>query len=165
MLVLNIFFVFILDIIFFQIFNGWLVSFLPLYFLFINCLINKKYFFYLNYIFIFFLLIQDYLFLERVGISLFYIIPTIFFSSKLRRNFNFGIFSLSFVFITFLLSFNTFLVKNVLFNQDLAYYSTIKFIFINILIGNLIFLGMPGNRPNLFGLGRKVRTPNKMNAL
>ena len=146
MLILNIVFLFFIDILSFILFNSWWIYSLPLYFLLVNLYSNKR-IGYINYLFIICcLFLQDYFIFGRVGLSLIYSLPIIVFAPKLRKIFNFGSFALGGVFLSLLLFFDLFLIKKLILTQNVPMNSTFGYIFINIIIGYLIFLGMLGNR-------------------
>lgn len=133
---------FFIDILSFILFKSWMLFSVSLFFLFINFYFDKKSYF-INCFLIFFILLQDYLILGRVGISLFYTLPIIFFSKKLRNTFNL---SWGLVLLIFISVLDVFLLKYLFLDQNIWTYSTFYSFLINIIVGYLIFLGMLGNR-------------------
>ncbi len=136
---------FFADILSFILFKGWILYSLPTLFLFTNLKISKN-IFYLNCFFILLILIQDYFIFGRVGLSFIYLLPILIFTPVLRKLFDFRGFIFNILLLLFLLIFNLFFIKNLVFSLNIALYSTLLCFFINIIVGFLIFLGISGNR-------------------
>ncbi len=136
---------FFVDLLAFILFKGWVLYSLLSLFLFIN-LRTRQNIIYLNCFFIFLFLVQDYFALGRVGLSLIYSIPICMFSPFLRKLFDCTTIAFSLISLFVLLLFNLFFVKYLVLGLNITLHSTYLYIFINMIVGYLIFLGIPGNR-------------------
>ena len=118
---------------------------------------------------IFLLILQSCLIDKIVGINLIYSVLVVVGGSLIRKNIREPpIFALRVVLITLVICLDCFLIKKVVFHQNLLLRSTFIKIFVNIVLVVLIsyLLGFWGNRPrDRIIRGRKVWTPNKMDAL
>lgn len=145
MFVIAAIFLFFLDFLAFTLFNGWILYSLLCLFLFINLRFRQN-IIYLNFFFIFLLLIQDLFSFGRVGLSLIYSITIVIFSPFIRELFDCRTFIFNLISLLILLLFNLFFIKYLILDLNITQHSTFLHLFINMIIGYLIFLGIPGNR-------------------
>ncbi len=139
---------FFLDFLLFNILQKWLIFSLLWYFI-IQLLVKESNppFGFKSFYFPFFLfLLQDNFINGRVGVCLIYIVPMIFLTTKIKNWFDPAIKFIYWLFIFFTIFLQDFLIKNWLLGQNIAIYSTISKIFINIIVVYLVFLGMRGSR-------------------
>jgi len=147
---------FFIDFVSFAFFNKWVLHTLLAYFIIQQlseakaCAFTLRPSFYLP---LFFLLLQDNFISGRMGIGLIYIVAIIFLAVQIRALFDSSSIIFCCLFLIMALFLQDFFIKKWLLGQDIALYSTIIKIFINIIIAYLIFLGTRGNR-SLSGFSR-----------
>ena len=130
------FLLFFLDFIAFFILNRWLLHCLLAYFLLLQVIRRQAPIFTLKFFFwpLFLFLLQDNFLNGRVGIGLVYLLPALFFCRKIRSCFNPEIRIFYFIPLIFALLFQDLVIKRLLLQQNVVFYSTIIKIFINIII-------------------------------
>lgn len=110
------------------------------------------------------LLVQSSMITGRFGLSLIYLIPMIFIAAHWRGILLNSTAILPFIFMIIAIIVEVVGFKVLLHQQNPSFFVTIMKIFVNVSIEFLILLGTRGNRSLPFGRGRKVWTPNRMDA-
>ncbi len=144
-------FLFFLDIIFFILLDGWFVHLLLIFFIIkqVESANQISPSLFLNF-YVFFLILEDLFLYGRVGMSLVSLVPIVLLATRFGklfylRNYIFGCF---FLFLSFCA---IFFIQKVVLGLKLGANSTIKIIFINLILMILAFKiskiwGMRGNR-------------------
>ncbi len=145
MIILNILALFFVDLLAFTIFNKPIFSFLFAYFLLFilyNKIVNFKY----KILFLVFLFLQDYVFYGASGYCLVYFIFVSLFDVKIKRIFSVESGAFYIVFLSIIILLRLYFIDFLLLHRNIYTHSTLIDIFISILSGSLILLGMRGNR-------------------
>ena len=111
------------------------------------------------------LLLQDCFLYGRFGLILMFLIPLIMFTCRFQRLFIKT--ALFFpLFLSFMILGEYLIIKKLIFSKDITLFMTITKIFINMVLGYMVLLGMRGNRSFsvLLEKERKVWTPNRKGA-
>jgi hypothetical protein len=153
---------FMIDLVSFAFFHQWFVQSLLVFFIVRLVRFDRQ----AAYFSLALLLIQHGFIDERFGLALFYLLPLILLAPRLRNFFLSASLILPSMLLVIIILLQDVLLKKLLFMQDIAILMTIMKIFINLILGWLVLLGTRSNRALLVSAsrGRKVWTPNRMNA-
>ena len=148
MLVLYPLVLFFIDFIAFILLGKWFFYTLLSFFILCQFKLNqeKRFSFWLFYVPISLILLQDNFINVRFGLPLFYLVPAIFFSSKIRLFLDNAIIIVFNLFLVAVFFLQDFLIKWAVLGQNVCLNSTISKISINIILIHLVLLGIWGNR-------------------
>ncbi len=138
---------FFLDFIFFALLNSWIIHTLLIYFIFkLFSNTDRVYGFDTTIFPLFLLLLQDQVISGRFGLSLIYFLPLILIFNHLQRVIDFP--RLLQCFFLFFVFFSDYLLKKLIYLNEVSMRSTFKVFLINLVIEilSLIILGIWGNR-------------------
>ncbi len=144
MIILNFIIFFVFDLLCFVLLKEWLISSLLVYF-FSVIFFKKKVNISIKILAICLFFIQDYIIYGTVGVSLFYILPILFFNQKLIKMLNFSSFFVFIPFIGIVFLAKIIFLDILFFNKYMGFHSTFLNIFNSMLIGCLILLGSRDN--------------------
>ena len=159
--------VFFLDCVLFAVFHQWLMYGTLLYFIISVLLAAELKRSIAVYVSLLMLFLHDFIAYGRAGLSVVFAISIIFMIYNLKnvlRNAQVLLLALSLV-LYFVLE--NIVIYGLLFNNMQSFLMTSMKIFINVIGGYIVLLGIPGNRPLKTSVirGRKVWTPNRKDAL
>ena len=159
--------VFFLDCLLFAVFHQWLVYGTLLYFIFSVLLAQELKRSAAIYISLSMLMLRDFVAYGRFGLSVLFALGIIFMIKNLKnvlRNAQILLLTMSII-LFFILE--NIVVYRFLFNNPQTFWMTNVKIFINVISGYIVLLGILGNRSlkTSVGRGRKVWTPNRKDAL
>lgn len=139
---------FFLDFLIFIFLEKWIVFSLLMYFFIEQLTFKNNSPCFLKSFFapFFFILLQDCFINERFGLCLIYLPVLICFINKIKKFLCFSVFIFFPFLVIFSMIFDDFFIKRYMLYQNISIYSTISKIFINLIVGYLVLLGMRGNR-------------------
>ena len=158
---------FFLDFVIANLFQHWLVSLLLVYFIGTLVLTNAyddNKFLLIGIVSLF--VLRDCAAHGFFGLCLLYIVPLLLFFSDIKALLHLSSFNLYLFLIVLTILVEAFVINNGILGQEQLVFVTIIKIFVNILFGIMVFLGMRGGRSFLALLKRerKVWTPNRIDA-